>query len=275
MTKGRGIVALLAAAVLVLIVVGVLVAQKGDEPAVVASDGFTRAPQLSGTDPITGKRVRLSDYEGRPVVINVRARRSPPLTCDPCQRRISGPLVALLGLGALAAAARRFYRLLTSGAITIDLGVGRVTQPLGPLAVRIGAPRDVVFEVIAAPYLRQAPRALESKLHVLERSSEMVLAEHYTQVRCGAVTTVETVRFEPPSRIHFRLVRGPVRYVVEQFELHEAGEETELEYRGDLGTDLWRLGRWWGGRVAKQWNRAVRASLDEIKSAAEARAARP
>jgi hypothetical protein len=101
-----------------------------------------------------------------------------------------------------------------------------------------------------------------------------VLAEHYTQVRCGLVTTVETVRFEPPSHIHFRLVRGPVPYVVEQFELREAAEGTALEYRGDLGTDLWWLGRWWGGRVAKQWNRAVEASLQDVKSAAEARAAR-
>jgi hypothetical protein len=182
--------------------------------------------------------------------------------------------VGLIGLGAVAAGARGLYRLLTRGVITLDLDVGRTTQPLGPLAVRIASPREVVFAVIAAPYLGQAPRALDAKLRVLERSREMVLAEHYTQVRCGVVTTTETVRFEPPSRIHFRLVRGPVPYVVEQFELHEADEGTELEYRGDLGTDLWWLGRWWGGRVARQWNRAVRASLEEIKSAAEARAAR-
>jgi hypothetical protein len=183
-------------------------------------------------------------------------------------------LVALLTLGMLGAGGRRLYRLFTQGAITADLGVGRTTQPLGPLTVRIAAPRETVFEVIAAPYLAQAPRALAAKLRVLERSQEMVLAEHYTEARCGVVTTVETVRFEAPSRVHFRLVRGPVPHVVEQFDLSETDEETELEYRGELGTDFWWLGRWWGGRVARQWDRAVQSSLEEIKSAAEARAAR-
>jgi hypothetical protein len=188
------------------------------------------------------------------------------------QRRRIGGLVA--GLLTVGAGGRRLYRLVTRGVISVDLGVGRTIQPLGPLAVRIAAPRQLVFEVIAAPYLAQPPRALAAKLRVLERSQDMVLAEHYTQVRCGIVTTVETVRFERPSRVHFRLVRGPVPFVVELFELSETEEETELEYRGELGTDFWWLGRWWGGRVAKQWNRAVQASLDEIKSAAEARAAR-
>jgi hypothetical protein len=187
------------------------------------------------------------------------------------RRRIGGVVAALLALGA---GGHRLYGVFTRGGISVDLGIGRTTQPLGPLGVRIAAPRETVFEVIAAPYLAQAPRALAATLRVLERSQEMVLAEHYTEVRCGVVTTVETVRFERPSRVHFRLVRGPIPHVVEQFELSETDEETELEYRGELGTDFWGLGRWWGRRVARQWDRAVQASLEEIKSAAEARAAR-
>jgi hypothetical protein len=39
----------------------------------------------------------------------------------------------------------------------------------------------------------------------------MVLAAHFTPVKCGVTTTLETVRFERPNRIDFRLVRGPVR----------------------------------------------------------------
>jgi thiol-disulfide isomerase/thioredoxin len=80
MTKGRAAALTVAGAVIALVVAGVLVARNDDETAVVASDRLTPAPQLVGVDPITGKRVRLSDYEGRPVVINVWAS-----WCPPCQ----------------------------------------------------------------------------------------------------------------------------------------------------------------------------------------------
>jgi hypothetical protein len=164
--------------------------------------------------------------------------------------------------------------LLARGSVTIDVGIGRTFRPLGPLTVHIAAPREVVFDVVSAPYLRRTPRALESKLHVVERGQDMVLAAHFTQVGGFVATTLETVRFEPPSSIHFRLVRGPVPHVVEQFLLDEARGGTELEYRGELGTDLWALGRWWGERVARRWEAAVRASLESVKTEAERRAAR-
>jgi hypothetical protein len=62
MTKGRAAALTVAGAVIALVVAGVLVARNDDETAVVASDRLTPAPQLVGVDPITGKRVRLSDY---------------------------------------------------------------------------------------------------------------------------------------------------------------------------------------------------------------------
>ena len=177
----------------------------------------------------------------------------------------------LLTAGAAAGAVGGLYALLVRGALTLDLGVGRSVRPLGPLTVPIAAPREVVFDVVSAPYLRRTPRGLEGKLRVLERSPDMVLAAHFTPVRRFVATTVETVRFEPPSQVHFRLVRGPVPHVVEQFLLHETEQGTELEYRGELGTDLWALGRWWGARVAERWEAAVRTSLEAVKTEAERR----
>jgi hypothetical protein len=161
---------------------------------------------------------------------------------------------------------------LVRGSLTVDLGIGRTMRPLGPLTWRIAAPREVVFEVIAAPYLRKTPRALESKLRVLERGADMVLAEHFTLVRSLVTTTVETVRFEPPERVHFRLVRVPVPHVVEQFHLRETATGTELEYSGELGADLWAVGRWWAEVVARRWERAVEESLAEVQAEAERRA---
>ena len=76
-----------------------------------------------------------------------------------------------------------------------------------------------------------------------ERGSDMVLAAHHTAVAGRVTTTVETVRFDPPARIEFRLVRGPVPHVSESFVLREADSGTELTWDGGLGTDFGPLGR--------------------------------
>ena len=180
---------------------------------------------------------------------------------------------AILALAA-SVAGRRLYRLYAAGAITVDLGVGRTVQPLGPVTRRIAAPRELVFDVIAAPYLGRRSRALQQKLQVWEQGSDMVLAAHHTPVKCGLTTTVETVRFERPERVIFRLVRGPVPHVAESFALTEIEGGTELSWEGQLGTDLWALGAWWGARVARSWTNAVHASLHEIAVEAERRTAR-
>lgn len=166
------------------------------------------------------------------------------------------------------------WALIVRGALTIDLGIGRRYRPLGPLLFRIASPREVVFDVLSNPYLGRTPRALRAKLEVLERGEDFVLAAHYTHTYGLTATTVETVRFERPERVHFRLVRGPVPYVVEQFVLHWTPDGTELEYRGELGTDLWALGRLWGAAVARTWEATVASSLEGVKVEAERRAKR-
>jgi Polyketide cyclase / dehydrase and lipid transport len=165
------------------------------------------------------------------------------------------------------------YRLLAGGQLTLDTGVGRTLRPLGPITVAMAAPRDTVFDVIAAPYLGRTPRALADEIEVLERGSDMVLAAHRTPVGGRIVTTtVETVRFDRPETIDFRLVRGPVPHVVERFTLHPEQGATRLEYTGELGADFWGLGRWWADQVATKWEATVRASLDRVRNEAERRA---
>ncbi|GGL35426.1 hypothetical protein GCM10010095_21020 [Streptomyces anthocyanicus] len=174
--------------------------------------------------------------------------------------------------GALAAT----YLGLVTGALPVDLGVGRRTRPLGPQSTDIAAARNVVFDVIAQPYLGRATRAAREKIHVLERGSDLVLAKHFTPVAGEwlRAVTVETVHFTRPERVDFRLVRGPVPHVVESFALTEtAAGTTRLVYEGQMGTDLWRLGQWWGTAVAERWEAAVAASLSAVKTEAERRAA--
>lgn len=178
------------------------------------------------------------------------------------------------GILAFATAAAGGYALLVRGALTLDLGVGRRLRPLGPIERAIAAPPETVFDVIAGPYLGRTPRAMQDKLDVWERGSDMALAAHMTTTRRLTTTTVETVRFERPRRISFRLLRGPVPHVVESYELRETESGTAFVYMGELGTDLWRLGRWWGDRVAVAWEGAVAASIDSIAAEAERRAGR-
>lgn len=176
---------------------------------------------------------------------------------------------------AAGAAAAVGYRLLIGGGLTVDTGWGRTVRPLGPFDIEIAAPPETVFDVIAAPYLGRTPQAMAGKLEVLECGSDLVLAAHYTPVRYGlTATTLETVRFTRPSRVDFRLVRGPVPCVLEYFTLKPTERGTTLSYGGDLGADLWAVGRWWGERVGSVYEAAVRATFASIAAEAERRSPR-
>jgi len=177
----------------------------------------------------------------------------------------------LLAGGALIGGAAVYAGLVRRGVLTLDLGIGRSLRPLGPVSWRIEAPPEVVFDVIAAPYLERTPRALADKLEVWERGSDMVLAAHFTRSGGIVTTTLETVHFERPTRIDFRLVRGPVPHVAESFGLRPIESGTELTWSGELGTDFWAAGRWWGERVARVWESTVRDSLEAVKTEAERR----
>jgi hypothetical protein len=180
-------------------------------------------------------------------------------------------LIAGGALVLLTAAAT--YVGLVTGAVPADFGVGRRLRPLGPEAVDIAAPRELVFDIVAEPYLHRQTRAAAEKITIFERGADMVLAAHRTPVHGGRLTatTIETVRFERPHAVHFRLVRGPVPYITEQFILTESDGITRLAYDGQLGTDLWALGSWWGRVVASTWERTVAASLAMIKAESERR----
>jgi hypothetical protein len=147
---------------------------------------------------------------------------------------------AAVAAPAAAGAAGLLYYLVVTGKLTVDTGWGRRVRPLGPFSVEVAAPAGMVFDVIAGPYLGRTPRAMAGKLWVIERGEGMVLAEHYTPVHGGRLTatTLETVTFDRPHRVSFRLVRGPVPHVAEVFTLTERHGVTTLAYSGELGTDF-------------------------------------
>lgn len=181
-------------------------------------------------------------------------------------------VVAVAGATLTTITGAAAYLGLVSGSVPVDLGVGRRLRPLGPLEVEIAADRETVFAILAQPYFDRQTTAMRAKLSVLERGADMVLAAHYTPVR-GRLTacTVETVRFERPERVTFRLVRGPVPHVVEEFLLTAAEPGTRLTYSGELGTDLWSAGQRWGDVVAAKWEAVVAETFVAVKAEAERR----
>lgn len=166
--------------------------------------------------------------------------------------------------------------LMAKGWLTLDTGWGRTTHELGPLVVRFDAPRELVFEQLSGPYLGQVPKDLRHKLEVVARSEDLVVAAHHSDLGWYTATTVEAVGFEPPDRISFRHLRGPVPHAVEEFVLEEVDAgRTELTYRGEVGLDWWLVGwlaaRYW---VIPVWERQVAGHLDTVKPTVEERARR-
>jgi hypothetical protein len=178
-------------------------------------------------------------------------------------------VLAVLLIGVLA----WMFLLLAMGRLHLDLGWGRSFHELGPIEIRIAAPRDLVFELISAPYLGRAPG--NSGIEVLARGEDLAVAAHFTKVHFYTARTVEAVKFNPPDRVGFRHLSGPVPHAVEEFVLNESEGETELRYDGEVGIDfsfLGRLaGRYW---VRAQWKRAVREDLEDLRQRAEQLAAR-
>ena len=178
-----------------------------------------------------------------------------------------GVLVALLIAGWAAG-----FLLLAMGRLSLDLGWGRSVHPLGPITIRIDAPRELVFEVLEAPYKGRAPSGFE--IEILAPGDPLVVAAHHTRVHFYTARTVEAVEFEPPARVGFRHLTGPVPHAIEQFTLEDSEGATELKYDGEVGIDFFALGRlaarhW----VRPQWERTVREHLEEVKDRAEQRAA--
>lgn len=182
---------------------------------------------------------------------------------------MTGLWIAVGALGALLIGLTAgMFLLLAMGRLHLDLGWGRRIHELGPIDLRIAAPRELVFEIIASPYLGRTPR--ESGIEILARNGDLVVAVHHTPVHFYTARTVEVVEFEAPARVGFRHLTGPVPHAVEEFALRDAGGGTELRYEGEIGIDFFVLGRlaarhW----VRPQWERVVREHLEDVKTRAE------
>lgn len=131
--------------------------------------------------------------------------------------------------------------------------------------VYVEALRELCFEVVAA-----------TGEIVEKRTDDERVVEFVSEHRGKTIRTIELVKLEPPERIHYRWLEGPLPGVEEEiaFEVAEDGC-TEMTYRGRFrpgrGPFRWLLGRLYVKRV---FDRLVREHLDQGKQAAERRAVR-
>lgn len=186
---------------------------------------------------------------------------------------MTGLWIAVGVLAALIVAwGATLFLALAMGRLNLDLGVGRSLHQLGPITATIRAPRELVFEIIAAPYVG---RASVPGIEVLAHSEHLAVAKHYTRVHFYTAQTTEVIDLTPPTRVGFRHLTGPVPHAVEEFVFEQTDAGTELRYSGELGIDFFVLGRiagrYW---VRPEWERAVSAHIADLKQRAEARAAR-
>lgn len=130
--------------------------------------------------------------------------------------------------------------------------------------VTVAAPRGLCFEVVAS-----AGETLE------ERPDGAKVVRFTTELRRRQVPTTELVVAEPPDRIRYRWLEGPLPEVEEAISFKEAGGATELVYEGRFRPGRGLI-RWLYGRVVVKpvFERLVRQHLQQAKDVAEGRARR-
>lgn len=135
---------------------------------------------------------------------------------------------------------------------------------LRPQELRIEAPRELVFDVIA------------SAGKEIGEAGEERLVEFETRWRGRVYKSTEAVSLERPHRIGYTWLMGPVLDVEEEILLTEVGPRTtQLRYRGSFAPPAGATGWFRSITVVRPiFNRLVRNHLEEAKKLSEARALR-
>ena len=154
-----------------------------------------------------------------------------------------------------------------TGALAIDLGVGRRTRALGPKPSQVGACGEEVFDVIGRRYLLASPRP--PLRAALERGTA---GAGFTARRCVAdLVQPRSRRSGSPGRAG-GLPAGPWPSTARCRAVHPDRFETgtHLTYEGELAADLWRLGQLWRPR-----GRAMGASRRHLAGGDQGRSRAP
>ena len=147
---------------------------------------------------------------------------------------------------------------------------------LTPQRLFVKAHRELLYQMVSAIGRGRLPGSSTMSSKLVSRDGDTLVAEFYTKVGKSMVTTLEEVTLYPPERISYRWIKGQVKCVYEEFLLfREVDGGAELVHCGEFDLKIPIFGGLIGRLFVKpRFERVVLEHMEELKEAAEARAAR-
>ena len=143
--------------------------------------------------------------------------------------------------------------------------------------VRIKAPRELIYQMMSSFGRGRLKGDTNESSEVLSRRGDTLVVKFRTKAGPFSYDTVEEIMLEPPRRITFNHLSGPLHYVREEFVFEEVGEfETDLVHDGEFIWKRFPFFGWFGGMIYTKptFERVLVKHMARIKEAGEARAAR-
>ena len=143
-------------------------------------------------------------------------------------------------------------------------------------SVLIKAPRDMVYEKMTSFRGGRLQGDNNESSRVISQDGNDIVAEFKTKAGPFTYTTLEEVKLEPPDRITFRHVKGPLHYAREEFVLNDVDGDTELVHSGEFIWNRFPVLGWLGGwfYTKRTFERAIEKHVQQIKASCDALAAR-
>ena len=142
--------------------------------------------------------------------------------------------------------------------------------------VLIKAPREMVYQKVSSFGRGRLQGENNESARVISRDGNEIVAEFRTKAGPFLYTTVEKVTLEPPERITFEHLEGPLHYAWEEFVFNDVDGDTELVHSGEFIWSRLPLIGWFGGRLytKRVFERTTAKHMDRIKVNCDARAVR-
>ena len=142
--------------------------------------------------------------------------------------------------------------------------------------VLIKAPRELVYQKMSSFGRGRLQGDNNESSRVISRDGNSIIAEFKTKAGPLTYTTIEQVNLEPPERITFKHLKGPLHYAWEEFAFSDVDGDMEITHRGEFIWHWLPVIGWLGGRlyVKPMFEWVVEKHMQQIKVSCEARAAR-
>ncbi len=142
--------------------------------------------------------------------------------------------------------------------------------------VLIKAPRELVYQKMSSFGRGKLQGDNNESSRVICRDGNNIIGEFKTRAGPISYTTIEQVTLEPPDRIIFKHLKGPLHYAWEEFVFNDVDGDTELMHNGEFIWHWFPLLGWLSGifYTKPMFERAIEKHMQEIKIGCEARATR-